>query len=132
VSRRVPTFSDMGTNLIRRILLVEDDVAVRDAIGALLVRSGFQVTAASDGVEAWGLLGRGPRYAAIMVDLYTPRMTGHDLVARVRRTPRLCAVPIIAMSADHGPDRPASEAFLEKPFTREELEAVLERVIAAP
>jgi CheY-like chemotaxis protein len=107
---------------------VEDDPGVRDAIRALLVRFGYLVTAAADGAEAWSLLGRGPRFAAILVDLYTPRMTGHDLVARVRRTPRLRAVPIIAMSAERSLDRPATDAFLEKPFSREQLEDALERV----
>ncbi len=115
--------------LIRRVLLVEDDPAMRDAIRTLLERSGFHVTTACDGAEAWELLARGPRPSAILADLCTPRMTGHDLVARVRRTPRLAAVPIIAMSgarADRA--RPAAEAFLEKPFSREQLEWALERV----
>jgi CheY-like chemotaxis protein len=111
----------VGGIVIRRVLLVEDDPAVREALRTLLVRVGFQVVSASNGVEAWELLGRGPRFAAILVDLYTPRMTGHDLVARVRRTPRLCEVPIIAMSGARGPDVPATEAFLEKPFSREQL-----------
>lgn len=118
----------MEGTVIRRILLVEDDPGVREALRALLVRVGYQVAAATNGVEAWELLGRGPRFAAILVDLYTPRMTGHDLVARVRRTPRLSEVPIIAMSGERGPDVPAAQAFLEKPFSREQLERALARV----
>jgi CheY-like chemotaxis protein len=94
--------------------------------GAILERAGFRVLAAPDGAEAWDLLAHGPRPAAILVDLYTPRMTGHDLVARIRRTPRLASIPIIAMSAEG--DRPTAEAFLEKPFSREQLEWALERV----
>jgi CheY-like chemotaxis protein len=110
-------------------MLVEDDPGMRDAIRALLERAGFHVCLARDGAEAWDLLARGPRPVAILADLYTPRMTGHDLVARVRRTPRLATVPIIAMSgapADRA--RPAAEAFLEKPFSREQLEWALARV----
>lgn len=119
----------MDGTLIRRILLVEDDPGMRDAIRALLQRVGYQVAAAADGAEAWELLGKGPRPAAILVDLYTPRMTGHDLVARVRRTPRLAQVPIIAMSGERASrDRPAAEAFLEKPFSREQLEWALREV----
>jgi CheY-like chemotaxis protein len=118
-----------GTVVIRSILLVEDDAGMRDAIAALLERAGFRVSAARDGAEAWELLSRGPRPAAILADLYTPRMTGHDLVARVRRTPRLANVPIIAMSGERATrDRPAAEAFLEKPFSREQLEWALDRV----
>lgn len=119
----------MMGELVRRVLLVEDDPGMRDAIQALLERAGFHVATARDGAEAWELLGRGPRPAAILADLYTPRMSGHDLVARVRRTPRLAAVPIIAMSGARADrSRPAAEAFLEKPFSREQLEWALERV----
>jgi two-component system, chemotaxis family, chemotaxis protein CheY len=115
--------------LIRRILLVEDDAGMREAIRCLLERAGFHVSLARDGAEAWELLSRGPRPSAILVDLYTPRMTGHDLVARVRRTPRLAVVPIIAMSGERASrDRPTAEAFLEKPFSREQLEWALDRV----
>jgi two-component system chemotaxis response regulator CheY len=115
--------------VIRTILLVEDDAGMRSAIRALLERAGFRVVAASDGAEAWELLARGPRPAAILADLYTPRMTGHDLVARVRRTPRLALVPVIAMSAERATrGRPAAQAFLEKPFSREQLEWALSRV----
>jgi CheY-like chemotaxis protein len=118
-----------AATVIRSILLVEDDPAMRSAIRTLLERSGFRVVAASDGAEAWDLLARGPRPAAILADLYTPRMTGHDLVARVRRTPRLAGVPVIAMSAERATrGRPAAQAFLEKPFSREQLEWALSRV----
>ena len=128
---RLRSFTGVEGNIIRRVLLVEDDPGMREAIRALLARVGYQVAAVSDGVQAWEMLGRGPRFAAILVDLYTPRMTGHDLVARVRRTPRLSGVPIIAMSAERRRDVPAAQAFLEKPFSREQLVSALERVGAA-
>ncbi len=126
---RLAKLHDVDGTLIRRILLVEDDAGMRDAIRALLERAGFHVAAAHDGAEAWDLLSRGPRPAAILADLYTPRMTGHDLVARIRRTPRLAGIPVIAMSGERAArDRPAAQAFLEKPFSREQLEWALERV----
>ncbi len=118
----------MGGTIIRRILLVEDDPGVREALQALLARVGFHVAIAANGVEAWELLGRGPRFAAILVDLSVPRMTGNDLVAWVRRTPRLSAVPIIAMSGERGLDVPSAQAFLEKPFSREQLVEALASV----
>jgi two-component system, chemotaxis family, chemotaxis protein CheY len=119
----------MDGKVIRRVLLVEDDPGMRAAIRCLLERAGFAVASACDGAEAWELLGKGPRPSAILVDLYTPRMTGHDLVARVRRSPRFAPVPIIAMSAEHARrDLPATEAFLEKPFSKEQLECALQRV----
>ncbi len=118
--------------VIRRVLLVEDDPGMREAIHALLSRAGYRVVSAVDGVQAWELLGRGPRFAALLVDLYTPRMTGHDLVARVRRSPRLRGVPIIAMSGEALRDVPAAQAFLEKPFSPEQLARALSEVGAEP
>jgi CheY-like chemotaxis protein len=115
--------------LIRSVLLVEDDAGMRDAIRALLERAGFRVSVAKDAAEGWELLARGPRPVAVLTDLYTPRMTGHDLVARIRRTPRLASIPVIAMSGERASrTRPAAEAFLEKPFSREQLEWALARV----
>ncbi len=118
----------MGATVIRRILLVEDDPDMRETVRALLGCAGFTVVLASNGVEALELLGRGPRFAAILVDLHTPRMTGNDLVARVRRLPRFAEVPIIAMSGEHGRDVPATQAFLEKPFSPEQLVQALASV----
>src|SRR5512142_3072009 len=118
----------MGATVIRRILLVEDDPDMRETVRALLGCAGFNVVLASNGVEALDLLGSGPRFAAILVDLHTPRMTGNDLVARVRRLPRPAEVPIIAMSGKHGPDVPATQAFLEKPFSPEQLVQALASV----
>ena len=117
-----------GARVIRRVLLVEDDFRSREAIRLLLEKSGFTVSVARDGAEAWELLSVGPRPAAVLTDLHTPRMTGADLVARIRRTPRLARIPVIAMSAQSTGQRgPAAEAFLEKPFSRKELEWALRR-----
>jgi CheY-like chemotaxis protein len=122
-------FSHVDGTLIRGILLVEADAGVREEIRALLERAGFRVTVACDGAEAWETLARGPRPAAILTDLHTPRITGRDLVARVRRTSRLASIPVIVMSAARAErDQPQAQAFLEKPFSREQLEWALERV----
>ncbi len=120
---------ERSATVIRRILLVEDDSGMREAIRRLLERAGFSVAVAHDGAAAWELLAHGPRPVAILADLYTPRMTGHDLVARVRRTPRLARIPIIAMSAERAAKpRPAAEAVLEKPFSSEQLDSALQRI----
>lgn len=122
----------VGAQVIRLVLLVEGDLGMREAIQDLLERAGFRVMAARDGAEAWELLSRGPRPAAVLTDLHPPRMTGHDLVARIRRTPRLASVPVITMSGERADrSRPVAEAFLEKPFSREQLAWALERVGAA-
>jgi two-component system, chemotaxis family, chemotaxis protein CheY len=110
-------------DVVRTVLVVEDDEDLNRCIEDLLARHGFRVVAARDPVEAWERLQSGPRPAAILVDLLTPRMQGADFVARLRRDPRLAIIPLLAMSADDDAARqpPRVERFLRKPFTATEL-----------
>jgi two-component system chemotaxis response regulator CheY len=110
-------------DVVRTVLVVEDDADLNQSLDDLLARHGFRVVATHDPVEAWEALQAGPRPAAILVDLRTPRMQGADFVARLRRDPRLSIIPLIAMSGDDDASRqpPRVERFLRKPFTATEL-----------
>lgn len=123
------------TDVVRTVLVVEDDADLNRSLDDLLSRHGFRVVAAHDPVEAWDRLQIGPRPAAILVDLLTPRMQGADFVARLRRDPRLSIIPLIAMSADDDAARqpPTVERFLRKPFTATELlDALMHLGVALP
>ncbi|HYG69292.1 MAG TPA: response regulator, partial [Anaeromyxobacteraceae bacterium] len=110
-------------DVVRTVLVVEDDADLNRSLDDLLSRHGFRVVAAHDPVEAWEALQAGPRPAAILVDLLTPRMQGADFVARLRRDARLSIIPLIAMSGDDEASRtpPRVERFLRKPFTATQL-----------
>jgi CheY-like chemotaxis protein len=110
-------------DVVRTVLVVEDDADLNQSLDELLARQGFRVVATRDPVEAWEALQAGPRPAAILVDLLTPRMQGADFVARLRRDARLSIIPLIAMSGDDDAARqpPRVERFLRKPFTAADL-----------
>ena len=61
------------------ILVVEDDPAIRRLVRMVLLRHGYQVETASDGVEAVLKLGIGD-YDAIILDLMMPHLDGFDLI----------------------------------------------------
>ena len=80
-----------------RILVVDDSHTVREMERRLLVRSGYSVTTAQNGQEAWNLL-RLNEYDLLISDVDMPQMNGIELVARVRANPRLARLPVIILS----------------------------------
>jgi CheY-like chemotaxis protein len=93
--------SDAG----RRILLVDDDRALRHALSALLQEAGHQVESAGDGPEAIEMLGD-RAFDLVFLDIGLPSMNGLDVLARVGNLPSPPLV--IVMTADD-----TSETLLE-------------------
>jgi len=80
---------------MRRILVIDDDQAVRGAITIVLQADGFEVLTAEDGFA--GLeLARASDFDLVIVDLFMPRLGGLDTIRQLRE--RQPSLPIIAMS----------------------------------
>lgn len=86
------------TSRIRDVLLVEDDVDLRQAIADVLRDEGCRTYVAADGEEALSIL-RVLEPDLIVTDLMMPGMNGWDLCARVRADARLRSTPIAVLSA---------------------------------
>ena len=106
----------------KRILLVEDQAAVRDTAQRLLESAGYHVTAAEDGEVALALAAQ-MRVAPdlVVTDVVMPRMGGRDLVDGLRA--RWPEVPVLFMSGFTDKvvmrDGESNTIFVEKPFSRE-------------
>ena len=81
----------------RRILVVDDSITVREVERSLLKSRGYDVEVAVDGMDGWNAL-RSYNYDMMVTDVDMPRMTGIELVARVRADPRLQSLPVIIVS----------------------------------
>jgi CheY-like chemotaxis protein len=113
------------------ILLVEDDVAIRETVAECLVAEGYRVDAAEHGADALARLARGERPALLLLDLVMPVMNGAELIARVRADPRLSGLRMLLMTAAFtapGPDLPKVDATLVKPFDLDDLLAAVGRL----
>ncbi len=105
-----------------KILLADDNAEVRETIGVVLGEHGYEVVTARDGEEAFRLYQEcGSELAAVVSDIMMPRMTGTDLARRIKE--RDSNARILLMS---GYSREASLqlpdiAYLQKPFTSEQL-----------
>jgi two-component system, OmpR family, response regulator RegX3 len=109
----------------RRILLVEDEKTIRDAVAAYLEREGYWVTPAADGqaaVEAFTKY----RFDLVVLDLMLPKLSGEEVCRQIRNA---SDVPIIMLTAKgEEEDRIVglelgADDYLVKPFSPRELVA---------
>ena len=116
----------------QRVLLVDDDAAVRTVLAALLRQGGVEAIEAASAAEALELLNEGAT-DVMVTDLRMPGMDGMELLAQVTKT--WPEVPVIMLTA-HGNVPLAVEAmrqgafeFLLKPCDRVEVLAIVERAL---
>lgn len=81
------------------VLIVEDNVLVRESLAALLHLYGYGVLEAGNGREALTLLERGITPGLILLDLMMPVMDGWQFLAAKRNDARISAMPVAITSA---------------------------------
>ena len=118
----------------RRILIVDDDRALRHVLGELLKAAGHTVDQAADGHEALIRLDGGT-YDLVLLDIGLPGVSGLDVLAQTRLAP---APPIvIMMTADDTPEtlltavRRQAYRYLRKPFAPTAIIEVVDEAIGA-
>jgi two-component system chemotaxis sensor kinase CheA len=79
------------------ILVVDDSLTIRAFEKALLESAGYDVTAASDGLEAWNLI-QGDAPDLIVSDVEMPNMNGFELTQRVRGDHKLKDMPLVLVT----------------------------------
>ena len=112
-----------------KILLVDDERALIEPLQGLLTKRGHNVDMAFDGLEALELIEKND-YEVAFLDLSLPELTGLEIVERVRKTkPALKTVMMTGypMMRDFLINTIGADDFLQKPFTFEEMEALLKK-----
>jgi two-component system chemotaxis response regulator CheY len=119
-----------------KILLVDDDTVSRMALVDLMSRfEGLELVEAEDGMHAWELIDRGMTPGAILSDLHMPRLTGIELLRKVRNKGGLGDLPfvLVTSSADLGTVKQAMtlgiDHYIVKPFNAEATEKSICRTI---
>lgn len=116
----------------QQILVVDDELQVCDILSEALTRMGHEVVTAADGQEAVEKLGSGS-FSVVITDMDMPRMDGMELIRHLVKHQR--ETDIIAITGHtmryNYTDVVAAGAsdFITKPFTLNELEAKLNRII---
>jgi CheY-like chemotaxis protein len=109
-----------------RILIIEDDADVRDALADGLSDTGLYVEVACDGLDGLARLRAGDPPVAILLDLRMPQLGGEAFLRSLREDPVHGDVPVITMTA--GTEAPSDGdvmAHLRKPFDLEDLRSLV-------
>src|SRR6266545_5657651 len=118
---------------VERILVVDDESAIRNLVCALLKTASYECTEARSATEALAILNRDDNFQLILSDLIMPGMDGVGLLERVKS--RQKDLPVVLVTAVHDISvalaaiRNGAYDYLLKPFEREQLLAVVRRAL---
>jgi DNA-binding response OmpR family regulator len=102
----------------KTVLLVEDDLEIRDILQDVLEADGFDVFPASNGKQALDFLtlNQPQRADLVILDLMMPMISGWQVLEKMNKDPELSGIPVLVVSAV-ARDKPEGAAtFLRKPF----------------
>jgi len=116
-----------------RILIVDDEEAIREIVFSMLSMAGYRCQQAASGTEALALLGSGEEFELMLSDLMMAEMDGIALLERTKE--RYPDMPVVMVTAVHDISvalaaiRNGAYDYLLKPFEREQLLAIVRRAV---
>ncbi|MDV2993468.1 MAG: Transcriptional regulatory protein SrrA [Chroococcidiopsis sp. SAG 2025] len=117
-----------------RLLLVDDEPGLREAVKDYLEESGFVVQVASNAREGWDLLQQNTPDLVIS-DIMMPQVDGYQFLKQMREDPRFKRLPVVFLTAKGmTTDRiqgynSGVDAYIPKPFDPDELVAIVENLL---
>ena len=116
-----------------RVMVVDDEAAIRDLVSTMLQDEGYDVVAARNGAEALELLTQTPP-DLLLTDWMMPILDGKGLLEQLRDQQHLQGLAVVVMSAAVRPDVEAGTiaAFLPKPFDLSLLLDIVGNIIGRP
>lgn len=114
----------------RKVILIEDEPNIIEAIRFLLTRDGWQVETHSDGTDALDVI-RAAEPDLVILDVMLPGKSGMDILRDLRDQPDLAGLPVLMLTArGQARDRELAEKagvsrFMTKPFSNTEVLAAV-------
>jgi cyclic di-GMP phosphodiesterase len=118
---------------VERILVVDDEAAIRNVVCAMLQNASYECTQARSAAEALAILDKDHHFQLVLSDLIMPEMDGVALLERIKQ--RHKELPVVLVTAVHDISvalaaiRNGAYDYLLKPFEREQLLAVVRRAL---
>ncbi|HET8540974.1 MAG TPA: response regulator [Anaeromyxobacter sp.] len=103
-----------------RVLIVEDDLDIRETLAEVLASAGYETAQAANGLEGLVAARRAPP-DLIVLDLMMPVMDGWQFRSVQRRDPALAEIPLIVISASGPSSSIDADTYLQKPFPLDRL-----------
>lgn len=120
------------------VLIIDDMAGVRRAVDSMLRQAGHKVTGAGDGEEGLELL-KQRRFDLVIVDVLMPKLDGAEVIFQLHMLPN--HPPVLAISGGGAglsasdalkTARLKADAFLEKPFDKEQFMGAVDKLLGGP
>ena len=82
----------------KRILIIDDEEDIRDAVAVLLEFNGYNVVKAPNGIDALSILDKDSKFDLILCDYFMPKMNGAKVCEVIRNEPKLKHLKIIFLT----------------------------------
>lgn len=118
----------------RHILVADDEAHIGRIIKIKMEQGPFRVTLAFDGQEAIDALEQGDKVDLVVLDLMMPRLSGLDVLDRIRSNEALSDLPCVILTAagheeyERNARASGATAFLTKPFSPKKLYSLIARL----
>lgn len=121
----------------KRVLVVDDSTTVRQQVGLALSQAGFEVIEAVDGLDGIDKLDGVSAIALVICDVNMPRMSGIEMVEKLKAENRHTKVPVVMLTTEGQPDlvnrakNAGAKGWIVKPFKAELLVAAAKKLTQA-
>jgi two-component system cell cycle response regulator DivK len=129
--------SGNGTGRRPRVLVIEDNVDMREFLARVLDRQGYDFLEAGDGEEGLAIA-RAQQPDLILMDISLPALDGFEVTRQLKQDAAMGHIPIVAVTAHARPadEQRALEAgcdgYLSKPYSLRDFVALIEKHIKQP
>jgi chemosensory pili system protein ChpA (sensor histidine kinase/response regulator) len=118
------------------VLIVDDSLIVREMLAISLVKAGYRIEQAQDGLEAWEKLQAGLACDLILCDIEMPRLNGLELLSRLQEDEQLQGIPVAIIAyqgtqkMQHLAAAKGAKGYFVKPYIEDVLLSAAPRLIA--
>ena len=118
---------------MQKILVVDDEERMRKLVHDFLIRAGYEVLEAGDGIEALDVFEREPDIALLILDVMMPGLDGYGVTRQIRKTSEVPIIMLTAKSEEQdelqGFDLGVND-YVRKPFSPKVLVARVEAILS--
>jgi CheY-like chemotaxis protein len=120
--------------MVNKVLVADDEIHIIHVVAIKLRNNGYEVIAASNGVEAYDLACR-EKPDIVVTDYQMPLMTGIELIAKLRADERTKSIPVVLLTArsfavsQEQQESLGVSSCLSKPFSPKELLKTIQDIL---
>lgn len=118
----------------KKILVVDDSVAIRQQVGVALRQAGYAVIEAEDGQQGLEQLTKESGFCLVICDVNMPRMNGLEMLETLKRDPAHALLPVVMLTTEGQPalidraKKAGAKGWIVKPFKAELMLSAVRRI----